>query len=182
MLSTSSTTASNFPLKNLAALHMRIANTHNTNLSSRPEPPFLLEDIAEYLRSKFGVFSANIKQRSAVCGEKLEVSRILAYYIKVGFRLKNKSTCSPPSWIIQRMKVLLFKHKMWLRDWFSSFPNGLVAMKRLQTPFQTLTVHLQFFFQVVQGKCASTASKLQYTKQPTADSREGHLSTLSTNF
>lgn len=85
MLSTSSTTASNFPLKNLAALHMRIAHTHNTNLSSSPEPPFLLEDIAEYLFifflfiSKFGVFSANIKQRSAVCGKKLEVSRILAY-------------------------------------------------------------------------------------------------------
>ena len=96
MLLTSST-ASNFPLKNWAALHMRIAHTHNTNSSSSPEPPFLLEDMAEYLRSKFGVFSANIKQRSAVCGEKLEVSRILAYYIKVGFCLKNKSTCSPPS-------------------------------------------------------------------------------------
>ena len=60
--------ASNFPLKNLAALHMRIIHTHNTNLSSSPEPPFLLEDIAEYLRSKFVVFSTNIKQRSAVCG------------------------------------------------------------------------------------------------------------------
>ena len=75
-----------------------------------------------------------------------------------------------------------FQTQMWLRDWFSSVANGLVTMKRLKTPFQTLTVHLKFFFQIVQGKCASTASKLQYTKQPTAESREGHLSTLSTNF
>lgn len=39
-----------------------------------------------------------------------------------------------------------FQTQMWLRDWFSSVANGLVTMKRLKTPFQTLTVHLKFFF------------------------------------
>ena len=31
-----------------------------------------------------------------------------------------------------KMGVLHFKHKMWLKDWFSSFPNGSVLKKRLQ--------------------------------------------------
>ena len=33
---------------------------------------------------------------------------------------------------ITKMGVLHFKHKMWLKDWFSSFPNGSVLKKRLQ--------------------------------------------------
>ena len=41
----------------------------------------------------------------------------------------KKSTCSPPSWIPQKMEVLHFKQNIRLKDWFLSIPNGLVIKK-----------------------------------------------------
>ena len=38
---------------------------------------------------------------------------------------KKKSTCAPPSWIIQKTGVLHFKHKMWLKDWFQDFTSRM---------------------------------------------------------
>ena len=41
----------------------------------------------------------------------------------------KKSTCSPPSWIPQKMEVLHFKQNIRLKGWFLSIPNGLVIKK-----------------------------------------------------
>ena len=57
------------------------------------------------------------------------------------FQLLDRRRLSPEESISMRaailnyttkMGVLHFKHKMWLKDWFSSVPNGSVIKKRLQ--------------------------------------------------
>ena len=76
------------------------------------------------------MFTTIVKRRSAVCGLKLEVSRLSAFKLDVSFRLKKKILmCAAilnytkdggPSFQTQNVAR---------KDQFSSVPNGLVLKK-----------------------------------------------------
>ena len=67
-----------------------------------------------------------------------------------------------------KMGVLHFKHKMWLKDWFSSFPNGSVLKKRLQFTYICRT-YVRTFEQ--EEKIAS--KDLKYLKLPCPKFKRG---------
>ena len=68
--------------------------------------------------------TSNRGQRFVVRSEKFRGFQL--FRSTSAFTWKKKSTCAPPSWIIQKTGVLHFKHKMWLKDWFQDFTSRIL--------------------------------------------------------
>ena len=93
------------------------------------------------------------------------------------FQLLDRRRLSPEKSISMRaailnyttkMGVLHFKHKMWLKDWFSSVPNGSVIKKRLQ-----FTYIYRIYVRTFEQEEKIVSRDLKYLKLPCPKFKRG---------